>query len=160
MFLGLAVEFWKYVRRVTYPLHSILLRFTWRTCSTDPKHVTDVCAWWYEQRLVYPRLHRKALDYLMIPGVYITSLSLFLFWLLCLATLVDVKHVFSQGRLLLSHVCSCLSVQSTHALMCLGVWSHLGYVKDNDIKAVVILPQVPANEKEEELALGWDSISH
>jgi len=44
--------------------------------------------------------------------------------------------------------------------MCLGVWSHLGYVKDNDIKAVVILPQVPANEKEEELALGWDSISH
>jgi len=131
-----------------------------RYLSTDPEHVTDVCAWWYEQRLVYPRLHRMALDYLTIPGVYITSLLLFLFWLLCLATSVDVERVFSQGRLLLSHVCSRLSVQSTCALMCLGVWSCFGYVKDSDIKAVMILPQVPANEKEEELALGWDSISH
>ena len=131
-----------------------------RYLSTDPEHVADVCAWWYEQRLVYPRLHHMALDYLTIPGVYITSLLLFLFLLLCLATSVDVERVFSQGRLLLSHVHSRLSVQSTHALMCLGVWSHLGYVKDSDIKAVVILPQVPANEKEEELALGWDSISH
>ena len=50
-----------------------------RYLSTDPEHVTDVCAWWYEQRLVYPRLHRMALDYLTIPGVYITSLLLFLF---------------------------------------------------------------------------------
>ena len=47
--------------------------------STDPEHVTDVCAWWYEQRLVYLCLHCMALDYLTIPGVYITSLLLFLF---------------------------------------------------------------------------------
>ena len=42
--------------------------------------------------------------------------------------------------------------------MCLGVWSRLGYVKDSDIKTVVVLPEVPADEDEEELAVGWDSI--
>jgi len=43
-----------------------------RYLSTDPEHITDVCAWWHEQRLEYPRLHRMALDYLTIPGVYST----------------------------------------------------------------------------------------
>ena len=42
--------------------------------------------------------------------------------------------------------------------MCLGVWSRLGYVKDIDIKAVVILPEVPGNKKEDEVAVGWDAI--
>jgi len=42
--------------------------------------------------------------------------------------------------------------------MCLGVWSRLGYVKDSDIKAVVSLPGVPANEKEHDIVDGWDSI--
>lgn len=42
--------------------------------------------------------------------------------------------------------------------MCLGVWSRLGYVNDNDIKAVVLLPEVPANTKEDDLEVGWDSI--
>jgi hypothetical protein len=42
--------------------------------------------------------------------------------------------------------------------MCLGIWSRLGYVKDGDIKAVVVLPGVPANAKEDILAIGWDSI--
>ena len=36
--------------------------------STDPEHVTNAIAWWYEKRYVYPRLHRMALDYLTIPG--------------------------------------------------------------------------------------------
>ena len=40
-----------------------------RYLSTDPEHVTDVLAWWYERRAIYPRLHRMALDYLTIPGV-------------------------------------------------------------------------------------------
>ena len=38
--------------------------------STDPEHVTDSIAWWYEKRYVYPRLHRMALDYLTIPGKF------------------------------------------------------------------------------------------
>jgi hypothetical protein len=41
-----------------------------RYLSTDPEHVTDVLAWWYERRAIYPRLHRMALDYLTIPGVW------------------------------------------------------------------------------------------
>ena len=41
-----------------------------RYLSTDPEHVTDVLAWWYARKAVYPRLHRMALDYLTIPGVW------------------------------------------------------------------------------------------
>jgi hypothetical protein len=41
--------------------------------------------------------------------------------------------------------------------MCLGGWSLLGYVKDCDVKAVVVLPELPADE-EGELELGWDKI--
>ena len=75
-----------------------------------------------------------------------------------LATSVDVERVFSQGRIVLSHLRSRLSVQSTRALMCLGVWSQLGYVKDSDIMAGVALPGVPVNEKEAALPVGWDAI--
>ena len=42
--------------------------------------------------------------------------------------------------------------------MCLGVWSALGYVKDSDIKAVVVLPEVPANQQEDHLVAGWDNV--
>ena len=76
-----------------------------------------------------------------------------------LATSTDVERVFSQGRIVLSHLRSRLSVQSTRALMCLGVWSRMGYVKDSDIKAVVRLPPVPLNEKEGLLPKNWDAIA-
>jgi hypothetical protein len=42
--------------------------------------------------------------------------------------------------------------------MCVGVWSILGYVKDSDVKAVVILPELQADEEEEELKVGWDKV--
>ena len=67
--------------------------------------------------------------------------------------------MFSQGRLLLSHVRSRLSVQSICALMCLGVWSRLGFITDSDVKAVVIvLPELNDDDKEMELDTNWDSI--
>jgi hypothetical protein len=49
-------------------------------------------------------------------------------------------------------------VQSTRALLCLGIWSLLGYVKDSDVKGVVILPELRADEEEEELKEDWDKI--
>jgi len=42
--------------------------------------------------------------------------------------------------------------------MCLGSWCCMGYVKDSDLKAAVVLPEVPAGEKEGGLVAGWDSI--
>ncbi|KAI0312858.1 hypothetical protein OF83DRAFT_1041254, partial [Amylostereum chailletii] len=59
-----------------------------------------------------------------------------------LATSVAVECVFSRGRLLLSHVHSQLSAQSTHALLCLGTWSRLGFVHDDDTKVVARLPEL------------------
>ena len=69
---------------------------------------------------------------------------------------VAIERTFTQGRLVLSHVRSRLSVQSTHALLCVGVWSVLGYVKDSDAKAVAAFPEVDG--KEDELTEGWDSL--
>lgn len=73
------------------------------------------------------------------------------------ATSVDVERLFSCGRLLLSHVHSRLSAQSTWALLCLGYWSRLKLVKTEDVMKVSALPDVKGNE-EEELDDGWDSI--
>ena len=58
--------------------------------------------------------------------------------------------------LLLLHVQNWLSVQSTRALLCLGVWSVMGYVKDKDLKAATVLPE--ADDNEEDLAIDWDAI--
>jgi hAT family C-terminal dimerisation region len=44
-----------------------------RYLSTDPEHVTDALAWWYEHKHIYPRLHRMALDYLSIPGMSVLN---------------------------------------------------------------------------------------
>ena len=74
-----------------------------------------------------------------------------------LATSVNVERVFSKGRILLSHLRSRLSVQSTHALMCLGEWSLMGFVRDSDIIAAAALPEVDGEE--EELGQDWDAIN-
>ena len=77
--------------------------------------------------------------------------------MLLVATSVDVKHVFSHGHLLLSHVQSCLSVQSMQALICLGSWSFGDMVLDSDVLAVGMLAD-DAEDGEQELGEGWDSI--
>ena len=124
--------------------------------STDPEHVTDALVWWYEHKHVYPRLHRMALDYLSIPGKFYFSFLLQFLLIIFIATSVDVERTFSQGRILLSHIRNRLSVQSTRALLCLGVWSSMGYVKDKDLKVVTMLPE--AESDEEDLANDWDAI--
>ena len=95
------------------------------------------------------------------------SQSLVCFFCLCsrqicspiciVATSIDVERTFSQGWLLLSHVWSRLSVQLTCALLCLGVWSSMGYVKDSDVKAVAVLSEVDGEE--DELAEDWDKLT-
>ena len=72
-----------------------------------------------------------------------------------IATSIDVERLFSRGRLLLSHVRSRLSAQSTRTLLCLGTWSTLGLVKDSDVKKVTELEDV---EGKDTLADGWDKI--
>jgi hypothetical protein len=111
-----------------------------RFLASDIEYAPDVLTWWHERRNSYPRLSRMAIDYLSIP-----------------ATSVDVERVFSKGRILLSHLCSRLSVQSTWALMCVGAWSLLGFMKDKDIRAVTTLPEIEGEEKE--LGVNWDAIA-
>ena len=68
-----------------------------------------------------------------------------------------MERIFSKGQILLSHIRNRLSAQSIRALMCLGNWSKLGYVRDQDVLAVTILPDVEGDE-EAELPDGWDAI--
>ena len=68
-----------------------------------------------------------------------------------------MSNVFSvKAQLILSHVCSQLSIQSTHAPLCLGQWSELSLIQDCDVKA-----SLRQDEAEEEAhhAEGWDSIN-
>lgn len=121
--------------------------------------VKDGIRWWHERKHLYPHLYRMALDYLSIPGklwpfLFATGCSQYMY--VITATSVDVERIFSQGRILLSHVRSRLSVQSTRALLCVGVWSLMDYVKDDDVKAAASLPEVDGDE--EELPAGWDSV--
>jgi hypothetical protein len=128
-----------------------------RYLSTDPEQVKDVLLWWHEHEAMYPRLSRMALDYLTIPGKAFGRLPDVILIVDCqTATSTDVERVFSQGRILLSHIRNRLSSQSTRALMCLGSWSRLGFVKDKDIFAVTVEPEVEGDE--EELPEGWDAI--
>ena len=43
--------------------------------------------------------------------------------------------------------------------MCLGVWSTLSYVEDNDVKAMTALPDVVDGQEEGELDENWDMIN-
>ena len=126
-----------------------------RYLAMDVEDVKDALMWWYERRTAFPRLSRMARDYLSIPGKFYFSIS----WSLSLitfliATTVDVERVFSHGRLILPHVRSRLAVQSTHASLCVGIWSALGLVRDGDIKTVL----GPELEEENELPVDWDAI--
>ncbi|KIL00688.1 hypothetical protein PAXRUDRAFT_129274 [Paxillus rubicundulus Ve08.2h10] len=81
-----------------------------------------------------------AIDYLSIPAMSI-----------------DVEHLFSHGHLILSHIHSHLSAQSTHALLCLGTWSKLRLIKDKDVAKVSSLPEIEGDD-EVDLVDGWDCI--
>ena len=130
-----------------------------RYLSTDPEQVLDVLLWWTEHKATYPNLSRMALDYLSIPGMYPFTSEIDHHADTCFATATstDVERVFSQGRLLLSHIRNRLLSQSIRALMCLGSWSQLGLVKDADIYAVTALAEVEGEE--EDLADSWDVIT-
>jgi len=98
-----------------------------------------------------------ALNYLSIPGMFFSYIPAHSN-VLChhtTATSVNVECIFSSGQLLLSHVHSCLSTQLIRALLCLGSWSLLDLVKDEDVMPVAHLPDI---EDEEDINDGWDCI--
>lgn len=69
-----------------------------------------------------------------------------------------MERTFSKGHILLSHLRNRLSAESTRALICLGVWSKLGYVRDSDVRAETLQPVIEGEETSDELIDGWDDI--
>lgn len=125
--------------------------------------VVDAVAWWYDHRKAYPHLSCMALDYLTIPGLCFTLHSCLPFILTSVyspkATSVDVKHIFSHGRLLLTCVRNHLSAQTTRSLICLRYWIPLNLVKTSDIlKDISKMGDVLDGEEDQEMEDGWDRI--
>ena len=101
--------------------------------------VEDPLLWWWDNRHIYPILHRLALDYLSIPGEYrcpradATCLNQVIDHSCHLATSTAVERVFSQGRHLLPFTRNRLSAASTRALMCLGSWGRADLLHITDL---------------------------
>jgi hypothetical protein len=125
--------------------------------AADPEYAENVLRWWYERRAMYLHLSRMARDYLSIPGMSTCSHTV-IYTNLCLATSVDVEHVFSHGWLILSHVRSRLSAQSTCVILCLVSWTLLSLIKD-DVRAVAALQEEEGTESDCEMDAGWDHIA-
>ena len=124
--------------------------------SVTERNMDDVLMWWHEHSAMYPHLSQMALDYLTVPG---ESCS---FQLQGNLTHVHCSYICwcgtcIHGWLVLSHVRSRLSAQSTQALVCLGSWSLGGLVVDSDVLAVGSLADVEGDE-EQELGESWDDI--
>src|SRR5258708_36157404 len=71
-------------------------------------------------------------------------------------TSIDVEQVFSQGQLILPYICNQLPSESMHALLCFGNWSQGSHVKNSNIKAVAILPDIQGH-KPPLVSGGWDN---
>ena len=76
-----------------------------------------------------------------------------IYTLIYIATSVEVEQLFSCGHLVLLHTWSWLSVASTHALLCLGSWSHLGLVRDEGLEAVANLNEVEGQMESNKLSV-------
>jgi hypothetical protein len=75
---------------------------------------------------------------------------------ICTGSFINVEWVFSQGRLLLPHVRNLLSLELTHALLCIGDWSQHDLLKDAVIKTAAVLPDLAHYEPP--LPQDWDVI--
>ena len=127
-----------------------------RYLAADIEDTKDPLMWWYEHHGAFPNLSCMARDYLSIPGKS-NNFSTVPKYLLFPATTVDVECVFSQGRLVLSHIHSRLSVQSTCALLCLGAWCQHGLVKVQDLR-LALGEEEEVTGEEDELPSDWDTI--
>ena len=116
----------------------------------------DGLKWWHERHATYPHLSRMALDYLTIPGMF--TICLFIHYTNIPAAMsIDVEWLFSKGHVVLPYLRNCLLSQSTRALLCLGQWSKLSLVKDEDLRQV-ICEDLEGDESEVELPDDWDKI--
>lgn len=67
------------------------------------------------------------------------------------ATSVPVERTFSRARRLISWERNRLSAQSIRALMCLGSWSLMGMVYDDDLAVIARTGAVRVAQEEKEL---------
>ena len=119
-----------------------------RYLCTEPEDISnnDLLSWWLDHHRQYPRLYQMALNYHTIPYkcwiCFITTHAYLLCFLTTTGSSVGIERIFSQGCLLLPHMCNHLSSESMHALLCLGDWSTRGLVKDCNIKTAAVLPDI------------------
>ncbi|KAI6010338.1 hypothetical protein EDC04DRAFT_2905925 [Pisolithus marmoratus] len=70
---------------------------------------------------------------------------------------IDIEEVALDDENDLTNTNVFDNLPTTHALLCLGMWSELGLVKDNNVSKVSQLQDIEG-DKEPELEDGWDHI--
>ncbi len=132
-----------------------------RYLKVDVEDVKDPITHWNDSKKLYPRLSQMALDYHAIPRTsihrgFVIVVPYLISYLT--ATSVEVERVFSQGRLLLSHVRSALSPATTHTVLCLGQWSLLELVHKDDLEAVAQLPELDGDDFDGDFEDKWGEL--
>lgn len=112
-----------------------------------------------QKERIYTHVYHEWCSIIYLFLVHFIFSFIILHFIFFLATSVDVERVFSTGRIILSHLRNRLSVQSIRALMCVGTWSKMGFVKTSDITDVTMLDDIEEGGIEEELEDGWDIIT-
>ena len=70
-----------------------------------------------------------------------------------------MEHIFSGGRLLLTHTHSALSSELTQAVLCLYQWSKIDLVRDNDLEAAARLEELDGEDSVPESDIDEDALA-
>ena len=98
--------------------------------------VTDPIKWWWDHRMVYPKLSAIAFDFLSVPGMsYLLVLKFQLIIFKAMSTAVE--HLFSQGQQLLHFTQNRMSPSMICAFLCLGDWGKRDLIDMPEIVAVI-----------------------
>jgi hypothetical protein len=126
-----------------------------RYLMTDPEPTDNVLGWWTKHCSTFLCLSRMAFEYPRCVHDSLHTIHTLIYFQPHLST----SREFSCGRLVLSHVRSCMTAQTTRAILCLGNWSRLGLVKSDDVRAAAALLDVEGMDSDYEMEEGWDQIT-
>ena len=98
--------------------------------------VTNPIKWWWDHRMVYPKLSAMAFDVLSVPGMsYLLVLKFQL--IIFKATSTTVERLFSQGLQLLHFTRNRMLPTMIHAFLCQGDWGKRDLIDMLEIVAVI-----------------------
>ena len=72
---------------------------------------------------------------------------------------VDIKWIFNCDYLLLFYICNWLSAETMQAILCIGKWSCIEFIKDKDMLKVTSKAYNENDPSLDAVPKGWNSIT-